>query len=289
MCRQLTLSHATKLAREPIIHFLLIGAVLYLLSTWLTAESGASNRINISPAAIRHLEANFFEVWGRAPTGEERERLIKDYVREEIAYREARNLGLDRDDVIVRRRLRQKLEFLAEDSATTSPPSDEQLQELLSEDPLTYSSEPLISLKQFSVSSLVKKSSTSELQELLDRLNKGGSETQLQNIVNNPTVPEHWPLAPVTEFKRTFGTEFTNTIQTLETGVWHGPIESGIGKHFVYVIDVVPSRLPDLESVRALLEHDFVARQRAQQIERLYLELGEKYVVIVEPPTESTR
>jgi len=289
MFRKLTLSHASKLAREPIVHFLLIGAVLYLLSTWLTAGSGAPNRIEISAATVRHLEATFFEVWGRAPTGEERERLIKDYVREEIAYREALNLGLDRDDVIVRRRLRQKLEFLAEDTATVSPPSDEQLQELLSEDPSTYSSEPLVSLKQFSVSSLIQKSNTAELQALLDRLNKEGLQAKLQNITDSSTVPEHWPLAPVSEFERTFGTEFTNAIQTLEPDVWHGPIESGIGKHFVYVTDVIPSRMPDLESVRSLLEHDFLARQRAQQIERMYLELGEKYVVIKEPLPGSTR
>ena len=102
-------------------------------------------------------------------------------------------------------------------------------------------------------------------------------------------MPEHWPLAPVSEFERTFGTEFTNAIQTLEPDVWHGPIESGIGKLFVYVTDVIPSRMPDLESVRSLLEHDFLARQRAQQIERMYLELGEKYVVIKEPLPGSTR
>jgi hypothetical protein len=99
--------------REPLVHFLSLGALLFLYFEWNGGASGAgSKRIVITPGLVEHLATGFARTWQRPPTNEELKGLIDEYVKEEIATREAVAMGLDRDDTIIRRRLRQKPEFL---------------------------------------------------------------------------------------------------------------------------------------------------------------------------------
>jgi hypothetical protein len=112
--------------REPLVHFLLIGAALFLLFEWVGGARG-DRRIEISRGQIDRLAESFEAVWLRPPTEAELQGLVDDYVRDEVAIREAVRMGLDRDDTVIRRRLREKLEFLLEDSLDTHPPSDEDL------------------------------------------------------------------------------------------------------------------------------------------------------------------
>jgi hypothetical protein len=116
-------------AREPLLHFLLLGAAIYLVyglaSSAVDGESGS--RITVSAAEIEWLESSWEKRWNRLPTAEERGGLIREYVRETVFYREALAMGLDRDDTIIRRRLAQKLEFLSEDLAASQAPTEEEL------------------------------------------------------------------------------------------------------------------------------------------------------------------
>ena len=113
------------LLREPLVHFLALGALLFLFFQWKGGGSGpGSTRITITPGLVEHLASGFAKAWQRPPDGPELKGLIDDYVKEEIATREAVAMGLDRDDTIVRRRLRQKLEFLIEDAGDLAPPTD---------------------------------------------------------------------------------------------------------------------------------------------------------------------
>ena len=115
-----------RLAREPLVHFIALGALLFLYSAW-RGGGASSSRIVVTPARIEHLAAGFARTWQRPPTAEELKALIDDYVREEVATREAVSLGLDDDDTILRRRLRQKFEFLVEEAAAAAAPSDQEL------------------------------------------------------------------------------------------------------------------------------------------------------------------
>src|SRR3954453_12021205 len=118
-----------KLIREPLFHFLLLGAVIFFIA-------GRSRSITVLPrekivvtqSQIESIVVGFSRTWMRPPTREEMQGLVDDYVREEVLYREARAMGLDQDDVIVRRRMRQKFEFLADDLATRGIPTDQELE-----------------------------------------------------------------------------------------------------------------------------------------------------------------
>jgi len=123
--------------REPLVHFLLIGALLFALFQW-RAGTGASGRIVIAAGTIDALAAGFERTWMRPPTDEELQEQIDDYVRAEAAAREAIALGLDRDDTIVRRRLQQKLEFMTEEGVDAPPPDDASLQAWLDAHPNAF-------------------------------------------------------------------------------------------------------------------------------------------------------
>ena len=122
-----------KFIREPLIHFLLLGAVIFFIagrSRSIAVPSG--EKIVITQSQIESILVGFSRTWMRPPTREELQGLVNDYVRDEVLYREARTMGLDQDDVIVRRRMRQKFEFLVEDmAARTGPPSDQELEAYL--------------------------------------------------------------------------------------------------------------------------------------------------------------
>ena len=109
-------SRMKALLREPLVHFLLLGGLLFLFFEWRGSGGPTSSRIVITPGLVEHLASGFGRTWQRPPTDAELKGLIDDYVKEEIATREAVGMGLDRDDTIIRRRLRQKLEFLVEDA-----------------------------------------------------------------------------------------------------------------------------------------------------------------------------
>lgn len=123
--------------REPLVHFLAIGALLFALSQWRSG-TGTSERIVITAGTIDALAAGFERTWLRPPTDEELKEQIDDYVRAEAAAREAVALGLDRDDTIVRRRLQQKLEFMTEEEVDAPPPDDAALQAWLDAHPNAF-------------------------------------------------------------------------------------------------------------------------------------------------------
>ena len=116
---------ARKLLREPLVQFLLLGALLFVLLRRGRAggPGRGTTRITITPGLVEHLASGFARTWQQPPTDEELKGLIDEHVKEEIATREAVAMGLDEDDTIIRRRLRQKLEFLVEGAADQVPPT----------------------------------------------------------------------------------------------------------------------------------------------------------------------
>ena len=134
--------------REPLLHFLLIGAVLFLAFEWRGRTGPASNRIVITSGQIDSLTAGFARVWQRPPTDQELKGLLDDYVREEIATREATTMGLDRDDTVIRRRLRQKFEFLMDEAADAAPPTDDDLRRWMEKHPDRFQTEPEVAFRQ---------------------------------------------------------------------------------------------------------------------------------------------
>ena len=242
----------THWGREPLVQFLAIGALLFLLFEW-RGSGPASRRIVITPGQLDALAAGFARTWQRPPTEQEIKGLIDEHVREEIATREAMAQGLDRDDTVIRRRLRQKLEFLAEDGAETSRPTDAELRAWLAAHPDRYQQDPEVAFEQ--------------------TVEGSAALRMLPAIVERSTR---------SDIARMFGDDFAAGILTVEPGRWAGPIKSAYGEHRVLVRERHEGRMPSLDEVRPQVERDFTADRRRRQLDATYDQLLQRYQVVIE-------
>ena len=223
--------------REPLVHFLLLGGALFLYFEWRGGSGGpGSSRIVITSGLIEHLASGFARTWQRPPTDAEIKGLVDDYVKEEIATREAVGMGLDRDDTIIRRRLRQKLEFFVEDAATSSVPTDADLKAWLDKHADSFRGEAQLSFRQVYVSPHKRGASAgADVEKLLARLRAQGVRATTDGLGDASMLPTEQPLAPIREVARSFGDEFAQELMKIEPGQWKGPVESPYGLHVVLI------------------------------------------------------
>jgi hypothetical protein len=273
--------------REPLLHFLAIGAALFLYFHFSSGGSASpgSTRIVISPGQIAHLEAGFTRTWSRPPSEVELKGLIDEWVREEIAVREAMSAGLDRDDTVIRRRLRQKLEFLIEDSAEASPPTDDELKAWLAQHADEYRTEPRLAFRQVFVSRDRRGAAAeADAAAILKRLAAERSSARIDTLGDATMLPADFDLAPLRDIDRTFGAGFARQLDAAELGKWTGPIRSGYGLHLVLVHERVEGALPSLDALRPVARREVLAERRKRQLAAMYDRLLGKYTVVIERP-----
>lgn len=279
-----------RLLREPLVHFLLLGGVLFAADGMLveraTTEPG---KIVVSQVRIDHLTEGFARTWLRAPTAEELEGLIRDYIREEVYYREALAMGLDRDDTIIRRRLQQKLEFLSENIADLTPPTDEELRAFLQNHPDQFRSQPRFSFHQVYLSlERHRDSLAGDAEELLGQLRRSnGSDA---SKLGDPSLLEHrFANVEVTEVAKQFGEKFASALNDLPLREWQGPVESSYGIHLVFVDGRTERRIPALEDVRDAVRRELLNVRRLESNKKFYDGLRKRYTISVEPARAITR
>ncbi|MFI4943995.1 MAG: peptidyl-prolyl cis-trans isomerase [Burkholderiales bacterium] len=273
------------LVREPLVQFLLLGGTLFLYSGW---RGSGSSRINVSTGQIEHLAAGFARTWQRPPSEAEMKGLVDDYVKEEIATREAIAMGLDRDDTVIRRRLRQKLEFLVEEDASLAAPTDAELQAWLDAHPESFASEPRVAFRQVFVSPERRGAAARPHAEaLVARLSAAGPGAATGRLGDPSMLPAEQELAPLGEAARAFGQEFATTLVSLEPLRWTGPIESPYGLHVVLVRERAPAARPALAEVRPLVERELLAERKKTELQQLYERLLQKYPVSIEGRPEA--
>ena len=280
-----------KLFREPLFHFLILGAVIFVAHGAITRhQTDKPGEIVVTQGAVENLVTGFTRTWQRPPTEDELRGLVSDYIREEAAYREALALGLDRDDMIVRRRLQQKLEFLSDDLATRVQPSDADLQSFLQAHKATFQSEPLLSFRQIYFNpQLHGVNLHRDVARVLHRLRTTGShKSEIEIDAGDPfLLQQNFDNVPPAELKNTFGEKFASAISALPVGSWQGPIDSGYGAHLVYVAKSTPSRLPDLVEVREQVRRDYLDARRREATDKFYSALLHRYNVRIEQPIEN--
>jgi hypothetical protein len=275
------------LLREPLVHFLALGAILFLFFAWKGGTGPGSTRITITPGLVDHLASGFARTWQRPPTQAELKGLIDEHVKEEIAAREATAMGLDRDDAIIRRRLRQKMEFLVEDAVDQGQPTDADLQAWLDEHEDAFQAESRVAMRQVYVSGERRGASAhADAQRLLSRLRSAGPSAKTDALGDSSMLPGELPLGPLSEVARAFGTGFAAKVDALAPGQWSGPIESPYGLHLVLVTERVAPTRPALADVRPLVEREYLAERRKAQLQALYERLLKKYTVSIEMPKE---
>ncbi len=279
--------------REPLLHFVAIGAVLFLWYQW--GGSGArpgATRIEITAGHIDHLTASYTNAWRRPPSPADVKGLIDDWVREEIAVREAVAAGLDQGDTIVRRRLRQKFEFLAEDLAQAMPPTDEEVESWLAANAELMQAAPRVTFLQIFFN-LDQRGASAEADAIamLERLNAAATAAaDTRATIDAPgdatMLPPEIERATALDIDRLFGPGFAEQLASLPPGVWAGPVKSVYGLHLVLVRERVAGSLPELDAVRPLVERELMVERRQQQLDAIYERLLAKYTVIIEPRTE---
>lgn len=279
-----------RLAGEPLVHFLLLGALLFALFAWKGGTGGpTSTRIVITQGLVDHLATGFSRTWRRAPTDAELKGLVDEHVKEEIAQREALALGLDRGDTVIRRRLRQKVEFLLVEEASGAPPTDGQLGEWLRQHPDAFHVEPRVAFRQVLLRPDRRgDAARADAQALLAKLRAAGPEVAIDRLGDSSMLPGEQPLAPLPDVARAFGQEYAQALLRLEPGRWSGPVQSSFGLHVVLVREIAAGAAPTLEQVRPLVEREWLAERRAAQMRTLYDRWLAKYTVTLERPAPGT-
>lgn len=272
-----------KFLKEPLLHFLLLGGAIFLLYNAISGESSADNEIFISRGQQENLLNTFGRTWQRPPTPQEFQGLLKDYIRQEIAWRESRAMGLDQDDIVIRRRLRQKMEMLAEDVAALVPPTAEQLQAYLDENEEQFAVEPRLTLSHAYFSSDRRANAQQEAAEVLQQIRSGDLQPDPEQIGDPLPLPVHLEDVSVTEVDRLFGQSFAENLATVERGRWSGPVESGYGYHLVMVSDWTNGRVPELAEVQEEVQREWMTQRRQETIDGLYDRMAENYSIDIEP------
>ncbi len=276
------------LLREPLVHFLVLGAGLFLVDAWLrpVGAPAASAEIVVGEARIRNLAQTFRRTWQRPPAREELDGLIESHVREEVMAREALALGLDRDDAIIRRRLQQKMEFVSEEAAALAAPTDEELQGYLAAHAEAFRVEPSVTFSQVYLDPR-KRGATFEAdaKRLAGVLNRAGASPDLSKLGDSLMLLEsRYENASQRELARLFGKDFADALARQPAGRWTGPIASGYGAHLVKIESLTPGGTPALADVRPLVEREWANARRQEHSKAFYAMLRAKYKIVVKMP-----
>jgi hypothetical protein len=272
--------------REPLVHFLVLGAGLFVLFGAVNQRNANEpGRIVVAQSQIQHLATGFSRTWRRPPDAQEIEGLIRDYIREEVYYREAVGMGLDRDDSIVRRRLQQKLQFVSEDVALLAEPTEDDLRAFLESHPEKFRAAGHVSFIQVYLDPHRHRDGLArDAAALLARLRRVQSPNDVATVGDAFLLAGRFDKVPTTEVATLFGEKFAETLTRLPPGEWQGPVESGYGVHLVFVSERKQSALPALNEVRDNVRREWANLQRQKANEEFYQKLLSRYTVTIEAP-----
>jgi parvulin-like peptidyl-prolyl isomerase len=287
------------LLRQPMLHFLAGGALLFLLYGLVGGETRGSDRdvarlpevgghIVITRGQVDSLASGFAARWRRPPNEAELAELIAEHVREEALVRQALALGLDRDDAVIRRQLRLKMEFIAQDVGTLGEPTEEELRALLSAQAERFTAPPRITFRHVFLDGARRGEAAArrEAARLLEELNGPGGD-DLAEAAGDRFLPGYaFRAMPVPEIGRNFGGDLAAGLQAAPVGRWSGPLASAYGLHLVRVEALSEAVLPALDEVRPALRTEWLAQRRREALDRFVAGLVAGRVVTIEGATQ---
>lgn len=268
---------ARRLLREPLVHFLIAGAFVFMLLSDRAPDLG-ERRIVVDERVVAALVNRFQDSFRRLPTKDETDGLIRDWVQDQVYYREALNLGLDKDDEVIVRRLRRKMEAMAVAEAESRSPSDAELQALIDKDPARYTEDPRTSFEQVYLGADTP-GNRQQAEAALARLRRGEAVTGLPL-----PLPGSFQDVSGDDISAQFGDEFAIALRNVAPGGWTGPLASGLGLHLVRVSARKAPQPPSLDKVRQRVENDWRATANARAREEAYARILKGYDVVIEQP-----
>ena len=279
--------------REPAVHFLVLGVLLFAgYAAWNRgpAEVPPSRQIELTLDDLRQLQIGFASKWQRAPTQQEMMGLLESRIREEVLYREAIAMGLDKDDTIVKRRMVQKMEFLAEDVSAVREPKSDELKAWFEEDPGRFALPGFVTFRHLYFSP--------------DRRGDRARDDAARALQKLAGKPESWPGASVladpfmfqdhladrdpSDLAKEFGPAFARSVFDLKPGSWQGPVESGYGWHLVFVDSLTSGRVPTFEEVEPDVKSAWLAARKAEAWDKAYKTMRAKYALVLPAPPENS-
>jgi hypothetical protein len=275
-----------RILKEPLLHFLLLGAASFaaygLVSNRTSDEPG---KIVITQGQVASMVVGFTRTWQRPPTPEELQGLIRDRVREEVYCREALALGLDKNDIIIRRRLRQKIEFVTDDVVAQAQPTDDELSAYLKAHPDPFRVQRQCTFSQVYLNPEKHGENLArDTAQLLAQLNQAGGKADVSALGDSFLLDHKFDALPASEVTKLFGETFAAKLGGLSSSQWQGPVESGYGVHLVFVSQRTEGRLPALMEVRDAVRREWANARRMEANEKLYEAMLKRYVVTIERP-----
>lgn len=279
-----------KWLKEPLVHFLFIGAMIFFVFFVVNPEEAQVNarKIVISAADIERLSVNWSKSRNRPPTEDELQNLVDSYIREEVFYREALALGLDQEDTILRRRMVQKMEFLSNDLAELHTPDEIDLNEYFLGHQDRYELPARVSFTHIYFSHDKHGSDTLQLAEnVLAELRNASAPLLRAPERGDPFMFQYdFTLESPFVVARMFGESFAEQLFQAKINGWQGPINSGYGLHLVRINEKVDARMPELSSVIDKVRTDWMFEKRKETNRNIYEKFKERYEIVVEMPDQ---
>ncbi len=283
-----------RLLHEPLLQFLLVGVALFAAYSFQQRGRSAEaspQEIRLSFDDLAQLALVFESQWQRPPTPDELGRMVEDRVQEEVLYREAIAMGLDEDDTIVKRRMAQKMQFLAEDVAAAREPTTGELQAWFGERSDLFALPGRVSFRHlyFSGDGRGRAARDDAAKALTEVAGEPPGSEGVASLADPFMFQDYYGDRTSEEIAREFGPGFAQAVAKLSPGVWHGPVESGYGWHLVFVDSVVPDRVPDFGEVEAEVKTAWLGAQKAEAWRKAYAEMRARYTVsLPAPPDDAT-
>ena len=277
--------------REPLLHFLLIGLAVFAVYSYMHRGRGgveSSRQIVLSLDELQQMHTFFVSQWHREPTPAEFQAMVEDKVREEVLYREGLAMGLDKDDTIVKRRMAQKMQFIAEDVAAAHEPSPVELKAWFDKNTSKFALPSRYCFRHLYFS-IDKRGANAQIDALttLNRISSQPEDSKLAvSLADQFMFQDYYGDRTPEALAKEFGPQFTVALEKVKPGLWQGPIESGYGWHLVFVDTVVPGRIPALEEIESDVKMAWLGEQKATAWHNTYADMRARYTVLLPGPSD---
>lgn len=264
-----------KLLREPLLHFFAIGALLFALYGAVSPGDSDGKTITIGQRQVDTIVAQYRAQWNRPPSAAELRALVEAQVRDEILYREGKALGLDRDDAVIKRRVRQKYDLIAEQESAT-PPTDAELAAYRTAHPEMFTAPAVVTFDQLFFNPATTSPAT------VIAVKAALADGALATGKGQPSLlPAHVEKMPLDLVARDFGEAFAAAVGTAPVGQWAGPLPSGYGAHLVRVSTRAAPQLPPLAQIRTAVEREWTNEHRSRDAAARLAALRAEYDVVI--------
>ena len=277
--------------REPLLHFLVIGLAVFAVYSYMHRGRGgieSSKQIVLSLDELGQMDTFFVSQWHRQPTPAEFQAMVEDKVREEVLYREGLAMGLDKDDTIVKRRMAQKMQFLAEDVAAAHEPTSAELKAWFEKNSGKFALPSRYSFRHLYFSP-DKRGNSAQIDALktLARIAGQPEDSKLaDSLADSFMFQDYYGDRTPEALAKEFGPQFAVALEKVKPGSWQGPIESGYGWHLVFIDTVIPGRIAALEEIESDVKTTWLGEQKATAWQKSYAEMRAKYVVLLPGPSD---